>query len=155
MKWSGTDATNRHWGQVISKVLSPAITVPLVVLGFAIYASPGADGLRYVMLAVLLCGGLPVAFVFGLARARVVESTDVTPRRQRLWTLVGLSAIEAVAIVVLYFAGAPRLLVSLIAACFFGVAAMARTSGVMSAIAATPTRQAAIRLTSMRGAPAK
>ena len=114
-----------RWAVVVTEVLAPGYTVAALVLAAALYASPGLAGARYVVLAVLLCGGLPYLFVHGLARAEVLESRHVRPRAQRLVVFAGLLVIEVTAILVLHLAGAPPLLPRLLAAYLAGIVAIA------------------------------
>jgi len=114
-----------RWAVLVTEVLAPGYTVAALVLATALYASPGLAGLRHVLLAVLLCGGLPYLFVHGLARLRVLESRHVRPRAQRMVVFAGLVVIEVTAIVVLHVAGAPPLLPALLTAYLAGVVALA------------------------------
>ena len=118
-------ATPPRWAVVVTEVLAPGYTVAALVLAAALYASPGLGGAPYVVLAVLLCGGLPYLFVHGLARAKVLESRHVRPRAQRLVVFAGLVVIEVSAILVLHLVGSPPLLPRLLAAYLAGIVAIA------------------------------
>ncbi|PZR53701.1 hypothetical protein DNL40_06105 [Xylanimonas oleitrophica] len=115
-------------------MLGPAVTVPAVVLGIAVYAAPpGPARWGWVAVTVGLVAGAPVALVVALARAGVLESIDARPRRQRLWTLAALVAIEVAAVSVLALLGAPPLLFGLVASCVVGVVVMALVTPVVRA----------------------
>lgn len=122
-----------RWAVLVTEVLAPGYTVAALVLAMALYASPGIEGLAHVLLAVVLCGGLPYAFVHGLARLRVLESRHVRPRAQRMVVFGGLVVIEVVALLVLRATDAPPLLVELLAAYLAGVVALALVTPVVRA----------------------
>lgn len=126
-------AQHPRWAVVVTEVLAPGYTVAALVLATALYASPGLAGLGHVVLAVLLCGGLPYLFVHGLARLRVLESRHVRPRAQRMVVFAGLVVIEVTAIVVLHLTGAPPLLPALLTAYLAGVVALALVTPVVRA----------------------
>jgi len=73
---------------MLSTALHPAIKVPTSVLGLSIYGSAGYW--RFATLAILMCGVAPVAFMFALARAKVIESVDAQENHVRAgWHEVG------------------------------------------------------------------
>lgn len=119
------DSTRHHQlAKIVTELSSPAVCV---VAGLAIVAwhsaSQGADA-AWAGLAILLCAGIPMAYVIKGVRAGKWSDHHIQRREQRLIPLlVGLGSVAA-ASVLLILVGAPRPLIALVLSQLAGLVAV-------------------------------
>lgn len=125
MKPSQTERVRyRRLATIITEVSSPAVCV---VIGLVIVswnsASQGANA-AWLALAILLCAGIPMAYVAKGVKAGKWSDHHIQRREQRaVPLLVGLGSV-ATASVLLTLVGAPRLLVALVLSQLTGLIAV-------------------------------
>lgn len=105
----------------VSWLLAPGHTITVAVLGMSVYSTTRGGHWGAVAIAVGLCAVLPVTTVYMLAHYGVLESRNVRPQRQRFFTLCGAVLAEIVAVTIVWVAGAPDVLVGMLAACLAGL----------------------------------
>lgn len=109
----------------IAGALTPANVVLALMAYVAItHSTTTWDGLKWWAIALVLVVGLPYAILFRAIRTGRVSDRQVVRRSQRPWLFAAASACVAAAIAVLWVAGAPRPLTSLIITMLAGLVSM-------------------------------
>jgi len=113
----------------VAAALTPANVVLALMAYLAIkYSSSLAAGLLWWLAALVLVVGVPYLILFRALRKGSADDRQVVKRSQRPVLMASAAVAVAVALVVLYVAGAPRPLVWLIFAMVCGLVAMGLTT---------------------------
>lgn len=111
--------------RIISEVTDPAAVVAAVTTYVAVRSSGSwLAGLGWAALAVGFCAGLPYVVLFVLLRGGVVADRHVVRREQRLWPSVTALVSVLVGLGLLWRLGAPRDLIVLVLSQMAGLVAI-------------------------------
>jgi len=104
----------RQLAVVVTELSSPAVCVVIGLVVVAWHSASGEAGAAWAGLAILLCAGVPMAYVAKGVKAGKWSDHHVSHREQRtIPLLVGLGSV-AVASGLLILVGAPRPLIALV-----------------------------------------